>query len=667
MKKEARTNDLVGRVAKVVNACAVMTTGEGEEDSGGVEFVLQAGRGEEEDYEVGLAVRVDLSEYIEEAMLYGGTMSGFSRAVTDAITRVYLEHGIHNFRGDATSYKSVRARAGRDAKKLIARAREEVAYTDVEQRFMRACERFGFYDDTQQLIVNAVAQVGDCGSELEPEPRLITREGFRAAQNWVLEYSDPTISDRVLGNLRVKYTDDSEYHAAVQRLKKARKKEMRKAEPPIIKVLRQSLRGVQTKTVNMMLTRLFSHQVAAPTNAYFRATAIEDEDEEGRLILLDFVDYYTVNRPRSKKHRKLALRIPEFQDNTIIVREKFYKDIIKSIESRSGWEDDPVLIVELKGTLIQPTSGMRGLIAGMLAAKYQRPVLVYHVASKGGRKRGRRAVVGVSGRLPDKGSVALDQLFYRERMKPSNPKVVKVTNSGGHDAAAGMGAEVMPDEDGGVLRSLQKVFFPTLGLYEPERGNKGLVVVRDAIDARARHLANHGFTDVRRYLPRVNQFRIARRMAEVSTATLDPFGPDMKNLILEFRDVRVLGISKAKKNDGTPYRILVVEDEYGFTQEFRLFDEEVDLAGVRVGGVISFRAEPRLRKYMKPASLMLHQKRWTDPGRAGHPEKVVGRHATGPSYEPVLHVAAIVERPDSIGYLLGHLNSYSNLIFPCDT
>ena len=576
--------------------------------------------------ENGAIVEIDLSPYLEETLTLHQILSprDIKRELKIQVEAAFNAHGVPN----PTGRKAKRStRVKNEVNRLYGEAVKNVRYEKYEQDILENYEQFGLWGLEQIRIIEAIAQVGDGGSVVQPETRYITRNGFEMAQAWVDMVRLNAVPDSVQRYLRKKHTGKA-YEDAVVIWRKARKRLYDKAEPPIVDIMRASLEGKRLSGLNLLLTRGHTHTWgSAMMNGLNRAFAVKGEEEEARGLIREYVRLYSTGKTRqSDRQRRLRARLPGVHLDAIAAREKLWRKVVEDVECRPNWRTQRVIVVGVSGDIIDPTGGLRGLIAGQLAARYKdRVVVVYDMQKRGGANSKSPAIIGLSGRLPADGNVELDMVFREIEYNPPIHGRVKVLACGGHPCAAGARVSVVlnPEDPGATIQGeLEKTLAPLLRSYQPTNRDRGIVDADNVIDRAFRKLQEQGFADIWQYRNTVNAFELVQDLAEISYKTLDPYGSDLENLRMKINSVRVLSVSQGRKKDDTAYTYLHVKDDNGHSMRMRVFPGEVNLRGIKSGDILSLTVEGRVRRRPLGVSKMTRKRPWTLPGRPGHPKSV---------------------------------------------
>ncbi len=604
------------------------------------------------DVEDGTDVSIDLSAFMEEkqALQEVLTIDEIRQQLTLLVEAAFEQHGATNPTGRVAKLPTC---VKNEVNRLYNEAFDNVRFSIYEQEVLENYEQFGLWGLDQIRIIEAIAQVGDGGSVVQPETRYITRNGFETAQAWVDMVRLNPVPASVQKYLRSKF-HGKDYDEALAKWKSDRKSLFDNVEPPIIDIMRASLEGERLSGVNLLLTRGHTHTWgSAMMNGFNRAFAVKGREPEARKLLREYVKLYSTGKlQQTHSQRLLRAELPDVHKSAIAAREKLWANVVKEVESRPNWRSQRVLVVGVSGDINDPTGGLRGLIAGELAARYKdKVIIVYDIQKQGSASSETPSIVGLSGRLPSDGNLELDMAFRQIEYNSPNPDRVRVLACGGHPCAAGAKVSVVlnpEDSDSSIQSELEKVLIPLLQNYIPTNRDRGIVSVDRIIDRALNRLQEQGFMDVQAYREYINSFELVQNLAEVSYKILDPYGSDLENLRMRIDNVRVVAISKGRKNDDTPYTYLHVEDGNKHVMKLRVFPDEVDLQHIRTGDVLALTVEGRVRRRPIGVSKMTRRRPWSLPKRAGHPKYIETEYWASEKSIPRLYITEVEKSTSEI-------------------
>jgi single-stranded DNA-specific DHH superfamily exonuclease len=444
---------------------------------------------------------------------------------------------------------------------VIERLQKRKRLTPMEMRAVDSFFKYGPYGFEFINLTEATATLGDGGSvDLGKgrENRAIVRNGMNAIE---------------------KFTDDY-WEATGQE-----KSELKRIQPEILRLIRTSLRGTHIKSVNWHLSRLLTHGVSAFVNAMYRRGK-EERSERAKEFWTEAADF-CIRRSDNETTRRHRHTLVYAQEVSIERREELFEQIAKDLDNNHGELEKPIIITKLEGRkYVDPTKGLRGLIAGQLAGRYEKPTMV--IVEEKAETNGTAGRYSVSFRLPAKGNVAADmvQLGLAINEIPG----IKILAHGGHPEAAGGTWEVK-----GGKEKLHEVLDPIFLKYEIENPDAGIVKVEEVIERTAQSLEEEGWGYLGDYREYVNTFDVADTIAASMYKQTNPYGVNMPGLMIEFEDLTVVSRSNGVKNDGDEYCNLMVRDKRGNVKTMRLFKNLADLNQIHKGDTVTLRAQPIMR------------------------------------------------------------------------
>jgi hypothetical protein len=312
----------------------------------------------------------------------------------------------------------------------------------------------------------------------------------------------------------------------------------------------------------------------------------EERSERAKEFWTEAADF-CIRRSDNETTRRHRHTLVYAQEVSIERREELFEQIAKDLDNDHGELEKPIIITKLEGRkYVDPTKGLRGLIAGQLAGRYEKPTMV--IVEEKAETNGTPGRYSVSFRLPAKGNVAADmvQLGLAINEVPG----IKILAHGGHPEAAGGTWEVR-----GGIEKLHEVLDPIFSKYEIENPDAGIVKIEEVIEKTAQSLEEEGWGYLGDYREYVNTFDVADTIAANMYKQTNPYGVNMPGLMIEFEDLTVVSRSNGVKNDGNEYCNLIVRDKRGNVKTMRLFKNLADLNQIHKGDTVTLRAQPIMR------------------------------------------------------------------------
>jgi single-stranded DNA-specific DHH superfamily exonuclease len=513
---------------------------------------------------------------------------------------IYKEDGTLTREG-----RRIGARGNRVWKKTIGRIEEDSVLSETEVRNLENYFEYGPYGLEFFNFVQSVATLGD-GGAVGPDRGIENR--------WIVQRGMDQIEEYI-----------NDYWVAEGREKELVKRVM----PEIIRMVRISLRGTNIRSINWHQSRFLTHAISAFVNAAYRRAK---EGREGRAK--DFwkeMSDLVVRRSENEDIRRHRHTLPHAQEETIEIRERMLRDSIRQLTTEEERLDHPIIIVELKGEdFVDPVKGLRGLIAGELAGRFNKPAMV--VVKEKRTNNGGPDTYSVSFRLPGKGNIASDMVQLKLAMKEDSGEGIKILGHGGHPQASGGTWEVI-----GGIDKLHEVLDPIYECYEEIDPERGIIDIEKLIEDKKENLKDDGWEDIDEFEKHINVFSIADTLASQTYNLFNPYGVGFRELLIKFKDLTVVSISKGKKNDGEEYVSLQVRDKRGNTKFVRSFDDLERYANVHEGDTIDAIVQPIARLRSLPASNLVYK--WPNPY---DPERVMEiSTVTGEKSKPHLDVREI--------------------------
>jgi hypothetical protein len=472
---------------------------------------------------------------------------------------------------------------------------------------MRAVNSFFKYGPYGLEFINfteATATLGDGGSvdlRKGKENRAIVRNGMNAIEKFADDYWETSGE---------------------------KKNELKRIQPEILRLIRTSLRGTHIKSVNWNLSRLLTHGVSAFVNAMYRRGK-EERPERAKEFWTEAADF-CIRRSDNETTRRHRHTLVYAQEVSIERREELFGQIAKDLDNDHGELEKPIIITKLEGRkYVDPTKGLRGLIAGQLAARYEKPTMV--IVEEKSETNGSLGRYSVSFRLPAKGNVAADMVQLG--LAINEVSGVKILAHGGHPEAAGGTWEVK-----GGVEKLHEVLDPIFSKYKIENPDAGVVKIEEVIEKTVQSLEEEGWGYLGDYREYVNTFDVADTIAANMYKQTNPYGVNMPGLIIEFEDLTVVSRTSGVKNDGEEYTNLIVRDKRGNVKTMRLFKDLADLNQLHKGDIVTLRAQPIMRlRALEEGNLEYNWPIPWDPD-----EKITASVVVGQKTKPHLDVEKII-------------------------
>lgn len=420
-------------------------------------------------------------------------------------------------------------------------------------------------------LTQATATLGDGGSvgiDGGLENRSIVKNGMKAIEKFADDYWDAE--------------------------SKEEKDEMKRIQPEILRLIRTSLRGTHIKSINWNLSRLLTHGVSAFVNSMYRR-AKEERPGRAKEFWKEAADFCVLrsDNESNQRHRHTLIYAQEI---SVERREDLLKNLVKELESKDEELEKPIIISQLDGRkFVDPVKGLRGLIAGELAQRYDKPAMVVVEEKKESDKGPGR--YSVSFRLPAKGNIATDMVQLGLQMNPV--KGVDIVAHGGHPEASGGTWEVY-----GGIEKMHEVLDPIYSQFKVSNPDAGIVKIEEVIENTVKEAQKDGWSDIEEYKEHIDAFDIADTIAKHMYKQTNPYGSDMPPLLVEFEDLTIVSIARGTKNDGDDYFSLTVKDKRGHTKNMRLFKDLEDFSKIQKGDVLTVRAQPIMRlRALEPSNL----------------------------------------------------------------
>jgi single-stranded DNA-specific DHH superfamily exonuclease len=525
------------------------------------------------------------------------------------LRQAYEDRGnnkIYNDDGTLTKIgKRIGNRGNRVWKITMENMEETKTFSPTEVRNLENFFEYGPYGLEFFDFVQAVATLGDAGSvgpDRGIENRWLVQKGMDQIENYINDYWNAQYREKEL---------------------------LKRIMPEIIRMVRISLRGTNIRSVNWHQSRLLTHAISAFVNAAYRRAK---EGREGRAK--DFwkeMSDVVVKRSENEDIRRHRHTLPQAQEETIEIRQRMLDESIRELTKEEEKLDHPIIIIELVGEdFVDPVKGLRGLIAGELSSRFKKPAMVV-VKEKNGRNN-EPDTYSVSFRLPGKGNIATDMVQLKLAMKEDMAEDIKILGHGGHPQASGGTWEVR-----GGIEKLHEVLDPIFDDYVEIEPDRGIIDIEKLIEERKEQLKKDGWEDIDEFEKHVNVFSIADTLASQTYNLFNPYGIGFRELLIKFRDLRVVTISNGCKNDGEKYVSLQVRDKRGNTKFVRSFEELERFSNIHEGDTIDVIVQPIARLRSLSAGNMVY--RWPNPY---DPERVMEiSTVTGEKSKPHLDVREI--------------------------
>ncbi len=373
-----------------------------------------------------------------------------------------------------------------------------------------------------------------------------------------------------------------------------RKNQLKRILPESLRFVRIALRETSFNAVNYYNSRFFSHIMAASTNAIYRR-AKPEEAQRADSVLSEISDVF-IKKSETDKIRRHRHTLPYAQDKAIQRREELLEEHYKYLDTHEKERVRPLIIVEQKGLeYIDALQGQRGLIAGNISERYEKPTMV--IVEEGQDKNTDTKRYSVSFRLPARGNISTDmiQLYLEKNPQPG----IKVIAHGGHPLASGGTWEVQ-----GGIEQLHNVLDPLFEKYEPINPDAGVIKIESTIKELKSELKKSA-PGLMKSFDFLDPFAVADVISTHITQQTNPYGTDFPKLLLEFEELKVVGKSRGKKVDGEAYQTITVEDKRGNRRSMRMFKKLTSFDKIRIGDTVSLRVQPIMRLTpMPPAKLI---------------------------------------------------------------
>jgi len=429
--------------------------------------------------------------------------------------------------------------------------------------------KYGPFGLQQLQLLEASATVGDGGSqgiEIGMENRYFVRKG----QDEITKLANEYIMS-----------------------KGWKRNQLQRILPECLRFVRTALRDTTFTSVNYYNTRFFSHTMAAATNAIYRRGK-QEEAKRADSVLPEMADFFT-KRSEDATMRRHRHTLPEAQDKAIQRREELLAEQFKYLDNNDVERESPIIILEQKGKeYIDALQGMRGLIAGNIAERYEKPTMI--LVKEGEDKKTGSTTYSVSFRLPARGNIATDMVQLHLEKNPQEG--IKVLGHGGHPVASGGTWEVI-----GGIEKLHEVLDPIFKGFKIDRPDAGVVRVEETIKELYKE-TKESAPEIARAIKYLDVFSVADILSSQLSKQTGPYGTDFPKLLLEFEDLKVVGKSRGAKDDGETYQTITLEDKRGNRRTMRIFKKLNLFNKIRSGDFVTLRAQPIMRlSSLKPAIL----------------------------------------------------------------
>jgi len=552
---------------------------------------------------------IELSAALEEVIENNGNLRDLKILLYDLIEKGYEENGGIPVNPRTNKIPARRPKVRYEGTKVWNAAIETLQERrELSSNVFRSLEsyfNYGPYGLEFLKLTEATATLGDGGSvgiHKGLENRVIVKNGMEALE---------------------KFTDD--YWEADEEHKKS----LKRVQPEILRLIRTSLRGTHIKSVNWHLSRLLTHGVSAFVNAMYRRGK-EERSQRAKEFWSEASDF-CVRRSDNENTRRHRYTLAHAQEVSIERREELFEEIVKELENDHGEIEKPIIITKLEGLkYVDPIKGLRGLIAGQLSSRYNKPSMV--VVEERAETKGSPARYSVSFRLPAKGNVATDMVQLGLAINPVPG--IEIIAHGGHPEAAGGTWEVT-----GGIEKIHEVLDPIFSNFKVENPDAGIVKMEEVIQKTTQELQKDGWDALEDYEEHINTFNIADTVAANMYKQTNPYGVGMPGLVLEFDDLTIVNKSKGTKNDGDEYCNLKVRDKRGNVKNMRLFKELADLNEIEKGDKVSLRAQPIMRlRALEEGNL---QYNWPLPDNPN--ERIEVNTIVGPKSRPHLDIEKVLD------------------------
>lgn len=429
--------------------------------------------------------------------------------------------------------------------------------------------KYGPFGLQQLELLEATATVGDVGSvgaDIGMENRYIIRKAQDA-----------------MTDLTNKYLMSKEEE----------RNQLKRILPECLRFVRTALRDTSFMSINYYNTRFFSHTMAAAINAIYRRGK-QEEAERASSVLPEIADYF-IKRSENHTMRRHRHTLIDAQDKAIKRREELLEGLFKQLDNDDIEREGPIIILELKGKkYIDALQGMRGLIAGNIAERYEKPTMI--LVEEGANKENGSTIYTVSFRLPARGNVATNMVQLHLEKNPQEG--IKILGHGGHPVASGGTWEVV-----GGIDKLHEVLNPIFKEYKIDRPDAGIVKVEETIKELYKQ-TKESAPAIASVIKHLDVFSVADILSSQLSKQTGPYGIDFPRLLLEFEDLKVVGKSRGAKDDGETYQTITLEDKRGNRKTMRVFKKLNLFNKIRFGDYITVRAQPIMRlSPLKPAIL----------------------------------------------------------------
>lgn len=429
--------------------------------------------------------------------------------------------------------------------------------------------KYGPFGLQQLELLEATATVGDVGSvgaDIGMENRYIIRKGQDAMTNLAHEYLMS---------------------------KGSKRQQLERILPECLRFVRTALRDTKFVSVNYYNTRFFSHSLAASINAIYRRGK-QEEAERASSVLPEIADYFIKRseNPTMRRHRHTLI---DAQNKAIQRREELLEGLLKQLDNDDVEREKPILILELKGKkYIDALQGMRGLIAGQITERYEKPAMI--LVEEGVNRENGSTTYSVSFRLPARGNVATNMVQLHLEKNPQEG--IKILGHGGHPVASGGTWEVV-----GGIDKLHEVLDPIFKGYKIDRPDAGVVKIEETIKELYKETKEYA-PEIASAIKYLNVFSVADILSSQLSKQTGPYGIDFPRLQLEFEDLKVVGKSRGAKDNGETYQTITLEDKRGNRKTMRIFKKLALFHKIRSGDILTLRAQPIMRlSPLKPALL----------------------------------------------------------------